>query len=76
LRTLTGISTEALSGDDATYSALEAQINALTARRNEIAAEMIDMLEGAAFDHRPVSEDRAWFLIAQARALLASVPAP
>lgn len=75
-RTLTGISTAALSGDDATYGALEARIGAITARRNEIAGEMIAMLEGAAFDHHPVDEARAWQLVAEAQALLASIPAP
>jgi hypothetical protein len=76
LRTLTGISTEALSGDDATYAALEAKIGDLTARRNVIAGEMIDMLEDAAFDQRPIDEDRAWRLIEEAQDLLASVSTP
>lgn len=76
LRTLTGISTAALSGDDATYAALEAQIGAITARRNDIGAQMIVMLENAAFAHRPIDEDLAWRLIGQAEELLASVPAP
>jgi len=75
-RTLTGISTEALSGSDATYAALEATIRALTKRRNEIAAQMIDMLEDAAFAHRPIDEGQAWRLIGEANDLLASVPAP
>ena len=76
LRTLTGISTAALSGDDSTYTALEAQIRDITTRRNEIAGRMIDMLENAAFAHRPVDEGQAWRLIAAANDLLASVPAP
>jgi hypothetical protein len=75
-RTLKGISTEALSGDDATYAALEAKIGDLTRRRNDIAGRMIDMLEDAAFDNRPIDEDEAWRLIGQAEELLASVPAP
>jgi len=37
---------------------------------------MIDMLEDAAFAHRPVDEGQAWRLIAAANDLLASVPAP
>ncbi|HYB63737.1 MAG TPA: hypothetical protein VEC59_00595, partial [Steroidobacteraceae bacterium] len=76
IRTLKGISTEALSGDDATYAALEARIGDITGRRNEIAARMIDMLENAAFDDRPIDEDEAWRLIGRAEELLASVPAP
>jgi len=76
VRTLKGISTEALSGSDATYTALEAQIVAITRQRNEIAGQMIDMLEDAAFDHRSIDEGRAWRLIDEANDLLASVPAP
>jgi hypothetical protein len=74
VRTLTGISTTALKGDDTTYTQLEAQINAITQRRNEIAAEMIDMLEAAAFDHRPISEAAAARLIQDAYDLLDSIP--
>jgi hypothetical protein len=75
LRTLTGISTEALSGDDATYTALEAKIRGITAQRNAIAEQMIDMLENAAFAQRPIDENLAWQLIGEAQDLLASVPA-
>jgi hypothetical protein len=76
IRTLKGISTEALAGSDATYTALEAQIVAITRRRNEIAGQMIDMLEDAAFDQRPIDEGRAWRLIDAAHDLLASVTTP
>jgi len=65
-RTLTGISTTALKGDDATYAALEAQINAITAQRNQIAGRMIDMLEDAAFNYRSIDEAEAGRLIAEA----------
>jgi hypothetical protein len=74
LRTLTGISTTATSGNDATYAALSAQIKAITAKRNQIAGQMIAMLEAAAFDNQPIDEAAAASLIKQAHDLLASVP--
>ena len=73
-RTLTGISTTALKGDDASYAALEAQIYAITARRNQIAGRMIDILEDAAFNGRSIDEAEAGRLIAEAYDLIASVP--
>jgi hypothetical protein len=72
--TLTGISTTALAGDDATYAILEAQIRAITARRNDIAGQMIAMLEAAAFDNQPIDEAKAVRLIGEANDLLASIP--
>lgn len=70
-RTLTGISTTALEGDDATYESLEARLDAITKRRNEIAGEMI---EAAAFDNRPIDRTSAARLIDEANDLLDSVP--
>jgi hypothetical protein len=75
-KTLTGISTTALKGNDpgdATYNALEAQIVDLTAQRNAIAGPMIDMLEDAAFAGKPIDESAADLLIGRAGALLDSV---
>ena len=72
--TLTGISTTALAGDDATYAILEAQIQAITAKRNDIAGQMIAMLEAAAFNHQPIDEERARQLIGEANDLLGSIP--
>lgn len=72
-RTLTGISTRALKGDDATYAALEDKIVDLTAKRNKIADKMIAMLEGAAFQGHEINEDEAERLIDQAEDLLKSV---
>jgi hypothetical protein len=72
--TLTGISTAALKGDDATYSVLEAKIRAITSKRNEIAGQMIAMLEDAAFNNHPIDEAAAAFLIKQAYDLIATVP--
>ena len=74
--TLTGISTTALAGDDATYTILEAQIQAITTQRNQIAGQMIDMLEDAAFNNHPIDEAKAVQLIGEANDLLASIPAP
>jgi arylsulfatase A-like enzyme len=74
IRTLTGISTTALEGSDAHYALLDAQIKAITARRNQIAGQMIDMLEDAAFNHQPIDEAAAQHLINEANDLLASIP--
>jgi len=71
---LTGISTTALAGDDTTYSLLEAQIRDITEKRNQIAGQMIKMLEDAAFNDQPINEAVAASLIKQAYELLASVP--
>ena len=72
--TLTGISTTALKGSDATYNSLEAQIKTITKRRNDIAAKMIEMLENAAFEDQPINEAKAVQLIGQAFDLLDSIP--
>jgi hypothetical protein len=72
-KTLTGISTRALKGSDATYATLEDKIVDLTHRRNEIAGKMIAILEGAAFDNHPVDQNEARRLIEQARDLLESI---
>ena len=72
-RTLTGISTTALEGNDATYASLEARLDAITQRRNQIAGEMIEMLEAAAFDHGSIDRTAAARLIDEAYDLLDSV---
>ena len=72
--TLTGISTTALKGSEATYNSLEAQIKTITKRRNDIAAKMIEMLENAAFEDQPINEAKAVQLIDQAFDLLDSIP--
>jgi len=73
LGTLTGISTRALKSDDATYNSLEAQIDTITARRDKIAGGMIEMLEDAAFNGRPIDEAEAKRLIDEAYDLLDSI---
>jgi arylsulfatase A-like enzyme len=72
-KTLVGISTRALKGDDATYAALEDKIEDLTDRRNKIAGRMIAMLEAAAFQRRAIDNDEAEHLINEARELLQSL---
>jgi hypothetical protein len=68
--TLTGISTQALAGDAATYARLEDKINDITARRNAIAGRMIDMLEDAAFNGQHIDEREARRLTDEAQDLL------
>ena len=75
IKTLTGISTQALTGDDSTYAALEAQIVDLTTKRNAIANQMIAMLENAFFNGRRIDEGTAHKLIKQAEDLLESIGA-
>jgi hypothetical protein len=67
------ISTAALNGDDATYTKLEATLTELTNTRNKIAQKMIDMLEGVAFNNKPIDKRQAELLILEAEALVASV---
>jgi len=73
IKTLTGMSTQALAGDDATYSALEARIVDLTNKRNSIASQMIAILENAFFNGQRVDEGTAHKLIKQAEELLESI---
>jgi hypothetical protein len=72
LRTLE-LSTEAITGDDATYAELETRITDLTARRNALTGRMIAILELAAFDHTRIDETEAAQLIQQANSLIDSV---
>jgi hypothetical protein len=67
------ISTAALNGDDATYAKLESELTHLTDARNAIAQKMIDMLEGVAFDNKPIDRIKADLLTIEAEVLIASV---
>ncbi|HEY0748005.1 MAG TPA: hypothetical protein VGD63_15000 [Steroidobacteraceae bacterium] len=67
------IATTALLSDASTIAALDGRINDLTARRNALAAEMISLLEAAAFGNQSVDADQAEQLIERARDLLESV---
>ena len=66
------ISTAALNGDDATYAKLEAQLSRLTDERNAIGQKMIDLLESAVFDNKPIDEREALALILAADLLIAT----
>jgi hypothetical protein len=73
LKTLTGISTQALKGDHAAYAALEDKIVDLTKRRNKIAQKMITILESASLYGQEINEEEAERLIEQAEDLLESI---
>jgi hypothetical protein len=67
------ISTHALqstSMNDSTYTQLEAQIAAWTTQRDNLAAEMKALLEGAEFGGQAISEKQAKSLISQAQSLI------
>ncbi|HWE73534.1 MAG TPA: hypothetical protein VG328_10280 [Stellaceae bacterium] len=68
------LSTTGLAADNATYSVTEATINQITAQRNTIAGQMIDMIEAAEFDNTPIDPTQAQQLIDQANTLLGQVP--
>ncbi|HYM01528.1 MAG TPA: hypothetical protein VET85_01205 [Stellaceae bacterium] len=66
------LSTRALAASDAgdaTYNRLEDRIRDITARRNAIAGQMIDILEDAVFDRKDVDREKAHDLIEAAEAL-------
>ncbi len=66
-------STKALASNDAgdaTYSAIEGQIQSLTSQRDALAAQMIGLLNGAEFNGQSFSDAQAQSLIAQGQALL------
>lgn len=69
------ISTKALSGNDATYASLEAQLSAITVQRDALAATMIQLLEAAEFNGTPITVSEALPLIVRADALLLKVGA-
>jgi hypothetical protein len=63
-------STVALAGDDATYASIEAQLAAITTQRDALAAQMIQILEGAEFGGQAISLNAAIPLVVQAEELL------
>jgi hypothetical protein len=63
-------STQALQGDDATYTAIENQLTALNSQRDAIAGQMIALLNDAAFGGKAIKEKQARDLIRQAENLL------
>ena len=71
------ISTEAIKSgtavDDGVYAGLSNQLQAFTAHRDELAAQMKAVLSGATFEGLAVDERQAWRLIGEAENLLARV---
>jgi hypothetical protein len=63
------------STDDSTYTSIEAQLASFTEQRDQLAAEILPLLEGAEFHGTRIPEERAEHLIHQARSLLAFVKA-
>jgi hypothetical protein len=64
------VSTAALSGDDHSYTVLENRIHAITHQRNEIASKIIQRLEEAEFNGKPVDHGAATGFLNQANELL------
>jgi hypothetical protein len=67
------VSTKALAGDDETYSELEAKLASITATRDALAGQMLNLLEGAEFNGAPIATGTAQNLIHQANELLGTV---
>jgi hypothetical protein len=61
------------ASDDSTYTTLENQIAQFTTQRNALAAQMLSMLENAAFNGQAINEQAAKHLIDQAGDLLNQV---
>ena len=72
------ISTKALeskSSGDKTYNQLEAKLGEITGQRDDIAKQMLTMLENAEFNNQPINVSQAQQLIMQGNALLQEVKA-
>jgi hypothetical protein len=70
------VSTNALVSNqpgDSTYSQLENQLSSITSQRDGLAAQMITLLEGAAFGDQAIDGQQAHQLVEQAQALIDQV---
>jgi hypothetical protein len=71
------VSTRALesgsSSDDTTYADLENQLSSISGQRDALAAQMIALLENAAFNGKSFNDQQAKQLISQGQALLDEV---
>lgn len=67
------VSTRALAGDDQTYTKLEGQLSALTTERDALAAQIIQKLEDAEFNGKPIDAKSTLSLVTQAARLLNEV---
>jgi len=63
----------AITSDDATYAKYLTTIGAITTERDELASKMITLLNGAAFENKPINLFEAVGLIEQAWLLVAKV---
>lgn len=67
------VSTTALAGDDATYDDLEGKLSALTTQRDAVAAQIIQVLEGAEFNGQSISFQTTLSLLKKAGQVLEEV---
>jgi hypothetical protein len=76
LGTLSISNTALVSNDsgDTTYNTLESQIASLNAQRDSLASQMIQILEDAEFNGKPINVATAQSLIQQANQLLQQLP--
>jgi hypothetical protein len=63
----------AITSDDATYGKFLTNIGAITDERNNLASEMIGLLEGAAFGKKPINEHQEDDLVKRANRLIDKV---
>jgi hypothetical protein len=61
--------------NDSTYASLENQLASLIDQRNALAAKMIGLLEGAAFNGQSITEKQAQALVTQGQALISEAQA-
>ena len=61
------------AADDSSYTNIESRLTSITNQRNNLAKQMIALLEGAAFDGQDIDKDMAIQLIAEAQALMDEV---
>jgi len=61
--------------NDSTYASLENQLASLIDQRNALAAQMIGLLEGAAFNGKSITEEQAQALVTQGQALISEAQA-
>jgi hypothetical protein len=61
----------AITSDDKTYGKFLAKIGEITEERNELASDMIALLNGAAFGNKPIREHEE--LVDHARSLIDKV---
>jgi len=64
------ISTKALAGDETTYNRLENQLSIITAFRNQLADEMAEHLNAAAFQGQRIDGLEAFILVLESQALI------